>query len=97
MTSWATRGEGYDSRDGAEEAVERVERLAPEADTLAMGRAAFEIYEDRGGEHRWRLRHRNGNVLADSGEGYASRSGARDGVESVKRNAPNAAAGSGGE
>jgi uncharacterized protein YegP (UPF0339 family) len=26
----------------------------------------------------------------DSGEGYASRSGARDGIESVKRNAPNA-------
>ncbi|WP_268891831.1 YegP family protein [Halosegnis longus] len=39
---------------------------------------------------RWRSRYRNGNILMDGGEGYASRSGARDGIESVKRNAPNA-------
>jgi len=40
--------------------------------------AAFERYEDNRGEYRWRLRHRNGNVLADSGEGYISRSAAED-------------------
>ncbi|QGX96679.1 DUF1508 domain-containing protein [Haloplanus rallus] len=39
---------------------------------------------------RWRLRHRNGNVLADGGEGYASRSGVHDAIEGVKRNAPGA-------
>jgi len=32
----------------------------------------------------------SGNILLDSGEGYSDRSGARDGIESVKRNAPNA-------
>ena len=83
-------GEGYADRGGAEDAVDRVREYAPDADTLDVGRAAFEIYEDAGGDHRWRLRHRNGNVLADSGEGYSSRSKARDGIESVKRNAPNA-------
>jgi uncharacterized protein YegP (UPF0339 family) len=83
-------GEGYADRGGAEDAVERVREYAPDADTLDVGRAAFEIYEDAGGEHRWRLRHRNGNILLDSGEGYSSRSKARDGIESVKRNAPNA-------
>ena len=67
-----------------------MQNYAPEADVLDIGRAAFEIYEDRGGDHRWRLRHRNGNILMDSGEGYAARSRARDGIESVKRNAPNA-------
>lgn len=86
----ADSGEGYDSRDGAEEAVARVQKYSPEADVLDIGRASFEIYEDSGGEHRWRLRHRNGNILMDSGEGYTDRSGARDGIESVKRNAPNA-------
>ncbi|MFC7141852.1 HVO_2922 family protein [Halosimplex aquaticum] len=86
----ADSGEGYSSRDEAEEAVDRVREYAPEADVLEVGRAAFEIYEDRGGEHRWRLRHRNGNILMDSGQGYADRSGARDGIESVKRDAPNA-------
>jgi len=43
--------------------------------------AAFERYEDNRGEYHWRLRHRNGNVLADSGEGYTSRSAAEDVVD----------------
>ena len=86
----ADSGEGYDSRSGVEDAVERVRTYAPDADVLTIGRATFEIYEDSAGEWRWRLRHRNGNITMDSGEGYASRSGARDGIESVKRNAPNA-------
>lgn len=34
--------------------------------------ARFEVYVDEADEHRWRLVHDNGNVLADSGEGYAT-------------------------
>lgn len=30
----------------------------------------FEIYTDRKGEFRWRLKARNGKVVGDSGEGY---------------------------
>jgi hypothetical protein len=52
--------------------------------------ARFEVYEDAEGRYRWRLVHDNGNVLADSGQGYASRQKATEGVESVKRNAPDA-------
>ncbi|MFT4889610.1 MAG: hypothetical protein ACI9YT_000520 [Halobacteriales archaeon] len=52
--------------------------------------ATFELYRDREGKYRWRLRHDNGNVLADSGEGYASKQKARQGIESVKTNAPEA-------
>ncbi|MFW6376459.1 MAG: HVO_2922 family protein [archaeon] len=52
--------------------------------------ATFELYRDREGKYRWRLRHDNGNVLADSGEGYASKQKARQGIESVKDNAPEA-------
>lgn len=29
-----------------------------------------EIYVDAKGEYRWRLKSRNGKVVADSGEGY---------------------------
>jgi len=86
----ADSGQGYNDRDEAESAVERVETYAPDADVLDVGPAAFEIYEDTGGKWRWRLRHRNGNIVADSGQGYDDRSGARDGIESVKRNGPNA-------
>jgi uncharacterized protein YegP (UPF0339 family) len=52
--------------------------------------ARFEVYVDEADEHRWRLVHDNGNILADSGEGYASRQKCRQGIESVKRNAPEA-------
>jgi len=86
----ADSGEGYASKSGAEDAVERIREYAPEAHVLDVGSAAFEIYEDEGGEWRWRLRHRNGNVLADSGQGYAERTGAEDGLHSVKRDAPTA-------
>jgi len=53
-------------------------------------KATFELYVDREGKHRWRLVHDNGNVIADSGEGYASRQKARQGIDSVRRNAPGA-------
>ena len=52
--------------------------------------ATFELYEDSEGKYRWRLVHRNGNILADSGEGYATRQKARQGIRSVKENAPDA-------
>ncbi|WP_158853515.1 DUF1508 domain-containing protein [Halorhabdus sp. CUG00001] len=84
----ADSGEGYTERSEAADAVERVENYAPDADVLDVTPAAFEVYEDAGGEWRWRLRHRNGNIIADSGEGYADRSGAWNAIDGVKRNAP---------
>ncbi|WP_144798352.1 HVO_2922 family protein [Halorubrum depositum] len=86
----ADSGEGYASKSGAEDAIERVRDYAPDASVLEVGDAAFEIYEDASEEWRWRLRHRNGNVVADSGEGYASRSNAVEAVTRVKANAPGA-------
>ena len=55
-----------------------------------MSDATFEVYEDRADEWRWRLVHDNGNVTADSGQGYTTRQSALDGIDSVKRNAPEA-------
>ncbi|MGD9143706.1 MAG: YegP family protein [Dehalococcoidia bacterium] len=52
--------------------------------------ATFELYKDKAGEYRWRLRHENGNIIADSGQGYSSRAGAENGIESVRGNAPDA-------
>ena len=49
----------------------------------------YEVYEDRGGAYRFRLRARNGQIVAVS-EGYASIHGCLVGVESVRRNAPEA-------
>jgi uncharacterized protein YegP (UPF0339 family) len=33
----------------------------------------FHIYRDSKREYRWRLKAKNGKILADSGEGYKSR------------------------
>jgi uncharacterized protein YegP (UPF0339 family) len=49
----------------------------------------FEIYKDAKGEFRWRLIAPNGQIIA-SGEGYKSKDGAKDGIASVKKNAPKA-------
>lgn len=55
-----------------------------------VSKATFELYRDRGGEWRWRLRHDTGNIVADSGEGYATKQKAKRGIESVKSNASDA-------
>jgi len=86
----ADSGEGYANRSKAMDAVERVQSYAADADLLEIGSAAFEVYEDRGAEWRWRLRHRNGEIIADSGEGYAERNKAVTAIERVKRHAPGA-------
>ncbi len=52
------------------------------------GKPTFEVFEDSAGEWRWRLVATNGNIIADSGEGYQSKQGARRGIDSVKRTAP---------
>ena len=49
----------------------------------------FELYTDKAGEFRFRLKAKNGEVIATS-EGYAAKSGALNGIESVKENAPDA-------
>ncbi|MFH4969518.1 YegP family protein [Gaetbulibacter sp. M240] len=49
--------------------------------------AKFEIYKDNSGEFRFRLKASNGqNIL--SSEGYAAKTGCTNGIESVKKNAP---------
>lgn len=56
-----------------------------------MSRATFQVYRDEIDDWRWRLLHDNGNIIADSGQGYSSKQAAVRGIESVKRNAPEAA------
>ncbi|WP_053948328.1 YegP family protein [Halolamina sediminis] len=84
----ADSGEGYSRKSSVEDAVERVREYAPEADVLDIGRASFEVYEDQGGEFRWRLRHRNGQIVATGSEGYAEKSKTEDAVDRFKLNAP---------
>lgn len=44
----------------------------------------FELYRDRRGEFRWRLKHSNGNILATSSEGYKAKASALRCIENVQ-------------
>ena len=49
----------------------------------------FELYEDKAGEFRFRLKAKNGEVIATS-EGYKTKASCENGIASVKKNAPDA-------
>jgi len=60
-------------------------RLSGETEMSAMPK--FEIYQDTAGKYRFRLKAANGEVIAVS-EAYESKDGCKNGIESVKTNAP---------
>lgn len=45
----------------------------------------FEIYKDKAGEHRFRLKASNGEIIL-TGEGYKEKAGCANGIESVRKN-----------
>ena len=47
----------------------------------------FEIYQDKRGEYRFRLKAGNGQTILAS-EGYSTKSACENGIASVKKNAP---------
>ena len=49
----------------------------------------FQVYKDKAGEFRFRLKATNGQVIAVS-EGYKTKPSCLNGIESVKKNAPEA-------
>lgn len=52
--------------------------------------AVFNLYKDKAGEYRWRLRAANNKKVADSAEGYKNKQNALGGIKFVKKYAPGA-------
>ena len=50
----------------------------------------FEVYKDKAGEFRFRLKARNGEIIA-VGEGYKAKASCLNGIASIVKNAPDAA------
>ena len=46
----------------------------------------FEVYTDKAGEFRFRLKAKNGEIIA-TGEGYKAKASCMNGIESVRKNA----------
>ena len=47
----------------------------------------FEVYKDKAGEFRFRLKARNGEIIV-TGEGYKAKASCLKGIESIRKNAP---------
>ena len=88
--------EVYTTEAACLKGVESVIKNAPEAglhdltgEEMEVKHPKFELYEDKGGEFRFRLKARNGEVIAVS-EGYTTKASCLNGIESVTKNAPEA-------
>ena len=89
--------EVYSSLDACKKGIESVKKNAPAAaveNQTVEGYATekhpkFEVYKDKAGEFRFRLKATNGQIIA-VGEGYKALAGCMNGIESIKKNAPDA-------
>ena len=89
-----TGGEVFNTLASCQNSIESVRKSAAAAnieDQTVEGyekqvHPKFEIYLDKKGEFRFRLKARNGEPIAAS-EGYTAKAGCKNGIESVIRNA----------
>ena len=84
----------YKSLDSCRNGIESVKNNAPGAaleDQTVEGYAEakhpkFEVYKDKAGEFRFRLKAKNGEIIA-TGEGYKAKASCLNGIESIRKNA----------
>ena len=89
--------EVYTTAAACHNGIESVQKNAPIANVEdqtvenyeVMKHPKFELYTDKAGEFRFRLKATNGQVIAVS-EGYAAKASCVNGIESVQKNAVDA-------
>ena len=84
----------YKSLSSCKGGIESVRNncLAPVEDQTVEGyevlkNPKFEVYTDKAGEFRFRLKAKNGQIIATS-EGYTTMKNCKNGINSVGKNAP---------
>ncbi len=89
--------EVYKSDSACKKGIASVRRNAPianlqdmtEEPVAAVHCPKFEVYTDKAGEFRFRLKATNGQIIAVS-EGYKAKASCLNGIESVRKNAADA-------
>ena len=89
--------EVYETRAACRKGIESVRKNALKAkledQTVQNFQVAtnpkFQLYEDKGGQYRFRLKSRNGQTIAIS-ESYTTKAACENGIESIRKNAPEA-------
>ena len=91
-----TASESYTSMSGCQGGIASVQKnaLAHVEDQTVEGfekltHPKFEVYQDKAGEYRFRLKAKNGENIGKS-EGYKAKDSCLNGIDSVGRNAPDA-------
>ena len=93
----ATGGEVYNTLASVKNGIASVAKNAPVANLedqtiegfQSENNPKFEIFKDKSGEFRFRLKAGNGEIIA-TGESYKAKAGCMNGIESIKKNAPDA-------
>ena len=86
--------EVYTTKSACEKGIQSVAKNAPKANiedrtvdsVVEQKSPKFEVFVDKKGEFRFRLKAKNGEIIAAS-EGYTAKSSCINGIESVKNNA----------
>ena len=88
--------ESYSTLDSCKNGVESVRKncAAHVEDQTKEGFEAlthpkYEVYQDKAGEFRFRLKAKNGEIIV-TGEGYKAKASCLNGIDSIGRNAPGA-------
>lgn len=89
--------EVYTTLNACRKGIESVRKNAPKAKLenqteegfQTLTNPKFELYQDRSGSYRFRLKARNGEIIAVS-EIYSAKAGCLNGIESVRKNAAEA-------
>ncbi len=89
--------EVYESEASCKKGIQSVMKNAPIANVedqtveeiVAAKCPKFEIYTDKAGEYRFRLKATNGQIIAVS-EGYKAKASCENGIASVRKNAEEA-------
>ena len=89
-----TASETYTSLSACENGIASVKKnsgVAVEDQTRGeeLKHPKFELYKDKAGEFRFRLKASNGEIIGKS-EGYKAKASAKKGIASIAKNAPDA-------
>ena len=87
--------ETYSTESACMNGIESVRKNAVEAkledqtvaDFAPVTNPKFEVYKDKAGEFRFRLKARNGEIIL-TGESYKAKASCLNGIDSIRRNAP---------
>ena len=80
------KSEMYSSKSSAMNGIESVQKNAPKAEANGATNPKFNIKEGNDGKTYFNLTATNGEIILQS-QGYASKDGAMNGIESVQKNA----------